>query len=226
MNKNNNSVKEQQALQADKIERNLKSMQESLQAVYSTKTKYKSDLAQVDKMKGIYQQEVCDQALADTKRLFSENVNFFKDSILKSLDSMEQSVTKRHELLDLEDVKLSNALKIIQTAGSNITDDNIKNILNQFVGDQAGLRVLKQSLAGAGAKSSALLESVVYEPVSMFHDVRNAIEWHLNASQLVSVNQVAHQIEKLAKYEGFEFKTDIDPDSATEAFRAAAGLVG
>lgn len=220
----NNTTKEQRALQAEKIERSLKSMQESLRAIYLAKAKYKKDLAEVDKMRGVYQDDVCDQALADAKRLFNDDVNFFKKGLFESFDSMEQAVAKRHEMLDLEDVKLSNALKIIQTAGSNITHDNVKMILSQFVGDQAGLRVLKESLAGTGAKFTELLDGVVYEPASVFHSVRSEAEGHLNPSQLVSVNQAARQLAKLAKYEGFEFNTDIDPDGTTDAFRAAVGL--
>lgn len=218
------TTKEQQSLQAEKIERSLKSMQEYLQAIYSVKAKYKNNLAEVDKMKGVYQDDVCDQALADAKRLFSDDVNYFKNSILESLNSMEQSVAKRHELLDLEDDKLGNALKIIQTAGSNITDDSIKKILSQFIGDQSSLRVLKQSLMSSGASPSELLDSVIYEPVSTFHSVRNEVEGYLNPLQFVSVNQAARQIQKIAKYEGFEFNADIDPNSVTEVTRAAAGL--
>lgn len=220
----NYNVKEQKALLGERINSNLRAMQVYLRAIWQIKEKYKTNLARLEKVKDLYKQEVYDQALTEIRQTVIDDVEVQRDAILDSLDSMLDLVIERHALLDLEDVKISNALKIIQSAGGKITLENIKKLITPFEGDQASLQILKQALEGVGAQPLQVVNDMVYEPVFAFHVTKDKVFGEMNPRQLGSINQAAKAIAKLAKYEGFEFDTFIDPYADIEALRKGAGL--
>jgi len=220
----NNTVKEQKALYVRKIDSNLRAMQVHLKEIYQYKLRYKRDLKEHEKTQAVYRDEVYQKGFTDIRENFINAITGKRGVILNELDSMFESVTKRHELLDLEDVKISNALKIIEAAGSKITLENIKKLVSQFEGDQAGLQILKQALEGVDALPLQIVNNMVYEPVTAFHKAKEVVWGELNPYHLGSINLAAYEIARLAKFEGFEFNTNIDPDSLIDAVRKGAGL--
>ncbi len=142
----------------------------------------------------------------------------------RALDKAKQAVEAGHAITDLDDVRLPNAIRIIQASGSGIKYETARRLVNEFTGDQTALTMLQDVFKGVGAKSDGGLDKQIYDPEVAFKNAKQAIDEHL-ISQDGSLNYVARQVAVIAKGEGCDFPEVFDPSEVDRAVRQGAGLV-
>jgi len=199
-------------------------MQSNLQSIYRAKKAYKAEIVKLENEKSTYAAEYRMKEAQERWKVFINAVARDRGSIMNSLDNMLESAMSRRDLIDFEDLRLLNALKAIEVVGDSLSVESINKIVSQFNGDQANLQLLQEALTRAGTVHMDVINSMIYNPVMEFHQVATSVYGILDPNNLGSINEAAREIAKLAKFEGFTFNTEIDPDGTVNAMRKAAGL--
>lgn len=94
-----------------------------------------------------------------------------KEDAKKTLEAMRG---KEEESIQLDDVKLFNALKLFELYGENIDRKLVKRIAADFVGRQASLQVLSNVMSKYGI-SQVFIEKYMYDPQEMYTDLYGMI---------------------------------------------------
>ena len=142
--------------------------------------------------------------------------------VCEKLREIEALTEVDHTSLDLNKPEWTNALKLIEMAGSSISGDLVRQINASFAQDQPALKALEQIYAAKGVKYDGGLKDQISSPEHQFETLR---DWAFaSLVQDISLNSFAAAINKVTLLEGFEFGPINGEDTVLSAARKAAGL--
>lgn len=118
---------------------------------------------------------------------------------------------------------LSNALRLIELGGQELGYENITKINQTFQYNQPALRALQSVYKNRGLKFDGGIEKMLYNVDDAFNRVRQAADATFK-QQGAGINSFASQLAKIAKYEGYEFEGNPDPDGFSDGLARGAGL--
>jgi ElaB/YqjD/DUF883 family membrane-anchored ribosome-binding protein len=157
----------------------------------------------------------------------NENANSayqsYQNKAEKALEKARRAVDDNHAITDLSDVRIDNAIKIIQASGSEIQPEVCRRLVNEFAGDQTSLTMLQGVFKAVGSPYDGGLDKMIYDVDSAFSQASESLRDHL-LSQDGSLNYVARRVAVIANGEGCDFPTEFDPTEVDRATRRAAGL--
>ncbi|MHB1155186.1 MAG: hypothetical protein ACYC00_23040 [Eubacteriales bacterium] len=149
------------------------------------------------------------------------------EKALELIDKLIETMQARQdEPVDLADANLTNALNILNLAGSKLDIGELIKLVDQFTGNPAALKTLKSVFENQDLSFGVkLVDDRLYEPAFIEQVFKeNAFYAFLQAG---SLNSFATVINKIAQKEGLTFPKEgglIDPEGATERMFAVAGL--
>lgn len=149
------------------------------------------------------------------------------EKALELIDKLIETMQARQdEPVDLADANLTNALNILNLAGSKLDIGELIKLVDQFTGNPAALKTLKSVFENQDLSFGVkLVDDRLYEPAFIEQVFKeNAFYTFLQAG---SLNSFATVINKIAQKEGLTFPKEgglIDPEGATERMFAVAGL--
>ena len=141
------------------------------------------------------------------------------------LQAIQDAAIERNSKLDLNDAALTNALRLVAAAGSNLGIETIKQINAPFIeaGNTPAIKALQAVYKSAGIRYDGGLDNYLYEPEAIRETFRNPT--YQTFQQGGSLNQYAVSLSRLARKMGVsDFPTMIDDDGAFSAMRKAAHL--
>ena len=141
---------------------------------------------------------------------------------VQTIDDMAKAATEKHAKINLANPALTNALKLIELSGKEISTETVNKINATFAGDQSALRALQGVYKAAGVVYDGGLEKQIYEP-EMAYDTLKEFAYH-SIMREGSLNDMAGAVSRLAKLEGIDFPQMIDETGANNVMRRAAGL--
>lgn len=149
------------------------------------------------------------------------------EKALELIDKLIETMQARQdEPVDLADANLTNALNILNLAGSKLDIGELIKLVDQFTGNPAALKTLKSVFENQDLSFGVkLVDDRLYEPAFIEQGFKeNAFYTFMQAG---SLNSFATVINKIAQKEGLTFPKEgglIDPEGATERMLAVAGL--
>jgi len=166
-----------------------------------------------------------EQAKFETEKRIQNQLAY--DKALELIGKLTETMQARQdEPVDLADANLTNALSILNLAGSKLDIGELIKLVDQFTGNPAALKTLKSVFENQDlAFGVKLVDDRLYEPAFVklaFEE--NAFYTFLQAG---SLNSFASVVNRIAQKEGLTFPKEgelIDPEGATEQMFAAAGL--
>lgn len=143
--------------------------------------------------------------------------------VCANLREIETLAEQNQVGLDLSRPEWTNALHLIEMAGSNISGDLVRQINASFANDQPALKALQQIYREKGIKYDGGLDKQISSPGRQYEYLRDFAFTSL--VQEVSLNSFAAAIQRVIKLEGegFEFP-GITGSAMVEAARRGAGL--
>jgi hypothetical protein len=138
------------------------------------------------------------------------------------LDDLKKLTDAKHEKLNLANPAWTNALKLIELGGKELSTDTILKINAQFSNDQSALRALRDVYKAKGVIYDGGLDKQIYEPEGTFKYLQ---EWAYNVfMRNGSLNEFAREISQVAVKEGIAFPVQVDDVGANNVLRQSAGL--
>lgn len=146
------------------------------------------------------------------------------ENLTVALEKLKDALFEYGGQLDLSNVALTNALKVIEMGGKELSAETIRGLNAQFSDNQAALRMLQSVYKAQGVVYDGGLDKQIYDVESVVH--RASDYAYVALQQDGSLNALAGAIGKIARMEGYEFDTLPDPAGLEAALSAAASSGG
>lgn len=205
----------------NEVQSHLNRVRGSLQKAQGSQIMYKIRNEQNETRRKFWAKDIVDTQAENLRVTYENEITAHRQEALDAFEKAMAAAKKRGEYLDVNDQKLTNAMRLIQEMGSNLTDEEAGSINSQFAGDQSSLKALKLSYQKAGIAHNGLIDTLMYD------DFDRA--WARGRSSLYTemmldgyVNSAGQAVAKIAKLEGLEFDPVIDKSaiSTREQIRA------
>lgn len=174
--------------------RNLLNEQMEENKIYSAKVDgIKRDAAWADGAK--------EEMLAALAQEFSNNAKKKRDDIILAVEELK---SKEKTSIDLSDGKLANAISLVCSLGDSAPDSVLRDIENEFRGNQAGLEALKGAYKKAGLDTYNIdknIYSVNKTYTDLAQGVFDAFRNPLSLSPLNDAFAVLNSIENVCEPE-------------------------
>jgi hypothetical protein len=168
-----------------------------------------------------YIKETIEPAIENLKTQIKILGNQLYAETCEKLREIEALTENDHISLDLNKPEWTNALKLIEMAGPNISGDLARQINASFANDQPSLKALQQIYKEKGVKYDGGLDKQISSPFQYEYLRDYAFS---SLVQDISLNSFAHAIDKVVKREGFEFAPITNDDGVFEVTSIAVGL--
>lgn len=199
----------------------LAEIQSTMKGVLSAREELKKQVSRYQNSQDQFSVDYINGLIQREQQTANSAYQSYKDKALKALDKARQAVDNIHAIVDLGDIRMTNAIQIIQASGKSLKPEMARQLVNEFAGDQTALTMLQGIFASASYDGG--LDSMIYNVESAFMEASNGIQDHFT-SQDGSMNYVARRIAVIAKGEGVDFPTVFDSTEVDRYARKAAGL--
>ena len=193
----------------NEIQKNLNQVRASLQRARGSQSTYKY-LNEINEVKRkTWAKEIVDRNAESLKVTQENELMGYLNQALEAYDKAMVAARKRGEFLDVNDEKLTNAMRLIRELGNDLTDETASSINSQFIGDQSSLKALKGLYKKAGISHDGLIDTNMYADFERtWGNARSALYSEMELDGYV--NSAGQAIAKIAKLEGLEFDPVID----------------
>lgn len=205
------------------LKEQLAELQTIFKGVLETKEKSKTLIKKYKNSTDQFSQDYINNLIQRETETENNALMSLTDKATRALDKAKQAVEAGHAITDLDDVRLPNAIRIIQASGADIKPEVARRLVNEFTGDQTALTMLQGILKAVGTSYDGGLDKMIYDVEDTFRQAGDAIRDHLT-SQEGSLNYVAKRVAVIAKGEGCDFPEVFDPTEVDRATRRGAGL--
>jgi hypothetical protein len=195
----------------------------TLKKVIEAKQAYRKTLAELEADKKNYSEQYISERKEKIKSDYAAKLAGFHQELTKDIDNLQASIQEMQSTLDLSDPAWSNALKLIELGGKDLTLETVNEINQSFLYNQPALRALQTVYRSRGVAYDGGIDKMLYNVDDEFNRVRQAAEATFKA-QSAGINSFASQLAKIAKLEGYQFEGNPDPDGFAEAAYRGAGL--
>ncbi len=167
--------------------------------IEAAQEKYKTRLAEIkaEEVKRIWSPRAIDEMRAKAADERNRTCRVLVDAIESSLATVKGNNSFEDCSLNLDDPKLNNALRILELTGGNMSYSDQANLVAQFAGDFAGLRVLegafkKNHMVWAAKSAHELQKPVSDQAVSEmeqvcaffdYADANNRFDWPMGRAR-------------------------------------------
>jgi len=201
---------------------NLSELQTILRTVLDTKAQSKALIKKYQNSRDQFSDDYIASLIQREKDTTNKTLLSLAEKGLKAIEKARQAVDDIHTIVDLGDIRMTNAIRIIQASGANLKPEVTRNLVNEFAGDQTALTMLQGVLSGASYDGG--LTTMIYDPDHAFSQATEAIRSDM-ISPDGSINRVARYIAVIAKGEGCDFPEVFDSTEIDRMTRQAAGLL-
>lgn len=187
----------------------------------TAKQEYKQALAKLQAQKNTYTDEYITGETQNIKQKYATALAGMYPELEKDIDSLHTSIQQIQSELDLSDPAWPNALKMIELGVQNA--ETVVKINESFKHSQPALRVLQEVYRRQNVAYDGGIDKMVYDVDGSF-DKLKALAKSTFIDQTTSITRFATEAAKIAKFEGFQFEANPDPDAFGEAVFRGAGL--
>jgi hypothetical protein len=201
-----------------------KKIEKKLEEVLKARESKKLQIQTLEKQKETYNEDYIDKKLKDIN---SNNKALIYSGHEEMIDLLQNLAKELQDLIDqpidLEDQKLTNALRVIDLAGNKLDYSRAKQINESFRGNPAALEILSSVYDKLGVPDHGGLNELLLPKPKLVLDslVENSRNVYHNEG---SINRMAQAVGKVAALVGAEFNNSVDPGGFDAAMRAGAGL--
>jgi len=190
---------------------------------------YRSRMAELEAQRNTYLPEHIQKGQDEANsELKVKTQALFQDCQIQ-LDKLGSALIEMHSQFDLGNPALTNALKLIEISGKNLSYANVAGIIAQFPDDQASMRQLQTALKARDIIDGGL-DKLIYNAGEAIDTLKQYASWVVAGKESTFIFGV--QVGKIAKLENIDFpqgepfpsfvgKPSMDDPSVA---RAAAGL--
>lgn len=197
-----------------------------LRSVLGARVTFKQVISKLDASRKDYKEDYINAYILPEKQKAREQVKALEQSsyervsvLLKDLEAL--AIAKAQNLDYLKSPEWSGLLQTISMAGDKLNSDTVRVMVNQYAGNQAALRSLRDILQ-ARVSYDGKISDLIYEPETAYENLR---EWAFSSLiQDGSVNSFATKLSKIAALEGIDFPATIDENGFNNSVRRGAGL--
>ena len=194
------------------IQKQLNQVRASLQRAQGSQGTYKY-LNEINEVKRkTWAKEIVDRNAESLKVTHENELTGYLNQALDAYEKAMAAAKKRSEYLDVNDEKLTKAMRLIQEMGKELTDEAVSSINSQFIGDQSSLKALKGYYKKNGIAHDGLIDTFMYDNFGRTWDhARSALYTEMGLDGYV--NSAGQAIAKIARLEGVEFDPAIDKNA-------------
>ena len=133
---------------------------------------------------------------ADIKERYTNDSNTRRDAIINAITELKK---KEKTTIDLSDNRLSNAMSLLKLSGNKTADTILRDIENQFIGDQASLEVLK-GIYDANGISTISLDRKMYNVNEVYNELAQGVyDDFRNPEQIGKLNRAYITLDFIEK---------------------------
>jgi len=194
----------------------------TLKKAAAAKQAYRAKMLELEEEKKTYNEEFLEQKQEQAKQQIKADLQELNEELEKLLTGLQNLVEEKHSTLELDNLALQNALKVIELGGSKLDTDTIRGINENFKGNMPTLKILQKVYAAQGVVYDGGLSDFIYDIPATYEQLRGMSYRAL--IQEGSLNGLASSISKTVKKEGFTFPNMVDEAGYDSAIRQSAGL--